>query len=75
MAYPTTASINREAPLLTISEAADFLHVHTNTLRRWSDIGLLVTYRISSRGDRRYFKEDLIRFLTDYNAYKENQQY
>lgn len=70
MAYPTTASVNRETPLLTISEAAEFLHVHANTLRRWSDTGLLVSYRISSRGDRRFFKEDLIRFLTDYNSYR-----
>jgi len=74
MAYPTTESINKDTPLLTISEAAEFLHVHANTLRRWSDVGLLVSYRISSRGDRRFFKEDLIRFLTEYNAYKNDSQ-
>lgn len=70
MAYSSTVSIEKDSSLLTVSEAAEFLHVHANTLRRWSDIGLLVAYRISSRGDRRFFKEDLVRFLSEYNAYK-----
>jgi excisionase family DNA binding protein len=70
MAYSSTVGIEKDSSLLTVSEAAEFLHVHANTLRRWSDIGLLVAYRISSRGDRRFFKEDLVRFLSEYNAYK-----
>jgi excisionase family DNA binding protein len=70
MAYSTTISTEKDNSLLTVSEAAEFLHVHANTLRRWSDIGLLVAYRISARGDRRFFKEDLVRFLSEYNAYK-----
>jgi excisionase family DNA binding protein len=74
MAYPATLDVSKAAPLLTISEAAEFLHVHANTLRRWSDVGLLVSYRISSRGDRRFFREDLIRFLEDYNAYKDKTE-
>jgi excisionase family DNA binding protein len=72
MAYSTTVGIEKDSSLLTVSEAAEFLHVHANTLRRWSDIGLLVAYRISSRGDRRFFKEDLVRFLSEYNAYKQS---
>ena len=74
MAYPITLDVSGAAPLLTVSEAAAFLHVHTNTLRRWSDVGLLVSYRISSRGDRRFFREDLVHFLTDYNKDEGNQQ-
>jgi excisionase family DNA binding protein len=70
MAYSSTVGIEKDSSLLTVSEAAEFLHVHANTLRRWSDIGLLVAYRISARGDRRFFKEDLVRFLSEYNAYK-----
>jgi excisionase family DNA binding protein len=72
MAYPTTVNIDRTASLLTVSEAAAFLHIHTNTLRRWSDVGLLVSYRISSRGDRRFFREDLVHFLKNYNKGEEN---
>jgi excisionase family DNA binding protein len=74
MAYITAMNVNRTAPLLTVSEAAAFLHVHTNTLRRWSNDGLLMSYRISSRGDRRFLREDLISFLHSYSANEENQQ-
>jgi excisionase family DNA binding protein len=73
MAYPALLDINKATSLLTISEASEFLHVHTNTLRRWSDSGLIASYRISSRGDRRFSKEELIRFLINYNAHKENE--
>lgn len=71
MAYQTVEIINKNTPLLTVSEAAEFLHVHTNTLRRWSDDGLLISYRISSRGDRRFFRDDLLRFLNGYNTNKD----
>lgn len=40
--------------LLTISEVAEMLHMHVNTVRRWSDNGILKHYRIGPRGDRRY---------------------
>lgn len=50
MAYPTVINISEATPFLTVTEAAEFLHVHTNTLRRWSDVGLLLSYRIGSRG-------------------------
>ena len=70
MAYSTMINAPIEAPLLTISEASEFLNVHPNTLRRWCDSGLIVSYRISSRGDRRFFREDLKNFLTEH-TYKE----
>lgn len=56
--------------LLTVSEAAEIINVHPNTLRRWSDAGVVPSYRINTRGDRRFRREDLIRFITDYNAHK-----
>jgi len=49
--------------LLTVSEASELLHVHANTLRRWNDAGLLASYRIGSRGDRRFWRDDVMRFL------------
>lgn len=49
--------------LLTVREVAELLHIHNNTVRRWSDEGLLKSYRISRRGDRRFKKEDINRFL------------
>jgi DNA-binding transcriptional MerR regulator len=49
--------------LLTSSEASRLLHIHTNTLRRWSSQGLIKFYVICSRGDRRYRTKDLEYFL------------
>ena len=58
-------SDNQERAMLTTSEVARLLHIHINTVRRWSDRGLLIAYRISSRGDRRFRREDIVRFLTE----------
>lgn len=54
---------NEAESLLTVREVAQLLHIHNNTVRRWSDEGLLKTYRISRRGDRRFKREDVNRFL------------
>ncbi len=52
-------------PMLTTSEVARLLNVHINTVRRWSNQGVLKTYRIGSRGDRRFERDDVIRFLLE----------
>ena len=49
--------------MLTISEVARLLNVHINTVRRWSNQGALKSYRIGSRGDRRFRQEDINLFL------------
>ena len=49
--------------MLTISDVARLLRVHPNTLRLWSDRGLLKAYRIGYRRDRRFRREDIGRFL------------
>jgi excisionase family DNA binding protein len=51
-------------PMLTTSEVARLLNVHINTVRRWSNQGVLKTYRIGSRGDRRFHREDIVEFLS-----------
>jgi excisionase family DNA binding protein len=51
--------------MLTVREVARILHVHPNTLRRWTNDGRLRAYRITSRGDRRYKREDIARFLAE----------
>lgn len=58
--------------MLTPREVAELLHVHTNTLRRWSDKGTIVAYRISSRGDRRYRLEDIDCFLARFNLARDS---
>jgi excisionase family DNA binding protein len=54
--------------MLTARQVADFLHVSVSTVRRWSDSGMLKFYRIGSRGDRRYSREDILPFLEQSSA-------
>lgn len=49
--------------LLTIRQVSELLKVHIETLRRWDNEGKLKAIRISNRGDRRYRKEDIEKFL------------
>jgi excisionase family DNA binding protein len=49
--------------LLTTAEAAELLNIHVNTVRRWSNKGMLETYRIGSRGDRRLRRGDVDKLL------------
>jgi excisionase family DNA binding protein len=55
---------NNIDPMLTTSDVARLLNIHINTVRRWSNQGKLKTYRIGSRGDRRFQHEDINSFLT-----------
>jgi excisionase family DNA binding protein len=45
--------------MLTVREVSRLLHIHSNTLRRWSDHGVIKAYRIGPRGDRRFRPEDI----------------
>lgn len=49
--------------LLKIREAAEILNVNPETLRRWDRSGKLKAIIISKRGDRRYKKEDIEKFI------------
>lgn len=54
---------NELSPMMTTSDVARLLSVHINTVRRWSNQGILKTYRIGSRGDRRFDQKDVEQFL------------
>lgn len=49
--------------MLTTSGVAQFLGVHPNTVRHWTKRGILKSYRIGPRGDRRFRREDVDDFL------------
>lgn len=53
----------QDGAMLTIREVSQILHVHSNTLRRWSDQGIIRAYRIGPRGDRRFKREDIVSIL------------
>lgn len=63
------ASAQDMSDMLTIREVARLLHVHPNTLRRWSNNGRIRAYRITERGDRRYKREEIVRFLDELNGH------
>ena len=57
--------VNKINGMLTTRDLARLLNVHINTVRRWSDLGLLETYRFGPRGDRRFKTGDIATFLAD----------
>ncbi len=52
-----------EDEILTLKEACEFLKCHPNTLRAWDNKGLLKAIRIGVRGDRRYRRADILKFI------------
>lgn len=54
--------------LMTIAEAADLLKVSKASLRRWSNSGLLQSYRVGDRSERRFKLDDLLAFVTTANG-------
>ena len=59
--------------MLTVSEVSKLLHVHPNTLRRWADKGIIKSYSISHRGDRRFVSRDIDHFLSKMTTENENK--
>lgn len=53
--------------MLRTKDVACFLGIHINTVRRWSNEGTLKSYRIGSRGDRRFERKDIEDFLEGRN--------
>ena len=49
--------------MLSVSDVSQLLGIHVNTVRRWCQKGVLTAYRIGSRGDRRFRREDVDNFL------------
>jgi excisionase family DNA binding protein len=45
--------------MLTTSEVARIFNVHTSTIRRWSEQGIIKSYRIGPRSERRFRREDV----------------
>ena len=56
---------NQLMPMLTVRQVSRLLHIHSNTLRRWSNQGIITPYRINVRGDRRFRLEDVDDLLSE----------
>ncbi|OGO31594.1 MAG: hypothetical protein A2Z29_02905 [Chloroflexi bacterium RBG_16_56_11] len=60
-------SLEEMRPMLTVKDVARLLNIHVNTVRRWSDQNIIKSYRVTSRGDRRFRQEDIARYLAELN--------
>ncbi len=69
-----TPAVAGFSKMLRVGEAARILHVHPNTLRKWNNWGLIPSYRIGRRGDRRFAMDDLDSFLKTNGAKPQDEQ-
>ena len=60
-------TVMNNSRMLTTSEVARFLHVHPNTVRQWANRELIHAYRLGTRGDRRFKREEVDNFLSKNN--------
>jgi excisionase family DNA binding protein len=59
----TKRELRSNSTMLTAGSVAKLLGLHPNTVRRWSQKGILKAYRVGPRGDRRFRHEDIEAFL------------
>jgi excisionase family DNA binding protein len=59
--------VGRSNAMLTVRDVASLLNVDINTVRRWTNKGILKTYRIGPRGDRRFRQADIDVFLIEHS--------
>jgi len=45
--------------MMTISDVARIFNVHTSTIRRWSEQGMIKSYSVGPRGALRFLREDV----------------
>ena len=48
---------------LNVSEVAELIGVHNNTIRRWTDSDMITAYRLGTRHDRRIKFKDVLGYL------------
>ena len=54
-----TEILEEATSLLSTKDVARLLNVHINTVRRWAIEGGLKSFRVSPRGDRRFYADDV----------------
>ena len=56
-----------DSGMLTTAEVARLLHVHPNTVRQWNNKGMFHAYRLGTRGDRRFDRKEIERFMMEHS--------
>ena len=60
---PADSKLDKLPDILTLKQACEVLNCNQNTLRKWDNNGFLKAMRFGARKDRRYRKEDIVKFL------------
>ncbi len=55
--------INELPEMMKLREVAELFRVSPLTIKRWGKQGKIKFIRINSRGDRRFYKQDIINYL------------
>jgi hypothetical protein len=55
--------------LLTANEVADLLQVHMSTVRRWNNLGILMSCQQGPRGEKLFQKKDVIESMLIFKPY------
>ncbi len=65
-------TVNTSSDLLTTGNVARLLNIHVNTVRRWSNKGILNVYRVGPRGDRRFQLQEVYGLIAELKVKKVN---
>jgi len=60
-----TTHYEQISTMLTTGEVARLFNVHASTVRRWNERGIIKTYRIGPRGERRFRRDDIAILFLD----------
>ena len=60
-----TTHYEQISTMLTTGEVARLFNVHASTVRRWNERGMIKTYRIGPRGERRFRRDDIAILFLD----------
>jgi excisionase family DNA binding protein len=62
--YSSLIKLKANDGLMTISQVAKLLNVHVNTIKKWSNQGIIRPDRVGHRGNRIFKREDIEQFLS-----------
>ena len=62
----------KDSDMLTTGEVARLLHLHINTVRKWSNKGIIKAHRSGPRRDRMFSVRDITRHLEEPRLREQN---
>ena len=63
----------QDKEVLKVADVAKLLGLHVNTVRQWTDRGLIKAFRLGNRRDRRYHRAEIVRFIKEREPGRQNE--